>query len=741
MSSDTIRLLYANDDADFAELVTTTLGSRLEDVETTHVESAAAGVDRLADDGPRIDCVVSAYTLADGDGLEFLDRVREHDGAVPFVLFTGRGSEELAAEAIGAGVSDYVPISGDGSHFDILARRIETLVEAERSRRRASRAEDRARRALERSSDAVYSVDDDWRITYWNEQMTERTDRAAEAVVGETLWDVFPDMAGTDLADRYRRAKETGEVVEFESYVESFDYWVEVRAFPDDDGLTVFSREITARKERQDRLEALGREYEAVFENVGDALFLVDVTDGGEFEYRRLNDAHEALTGLTTDAVKGKRPRDVLGDDLGTEVEARYRRCLEAGEPITYEEELDLPGGTRIWQTKLSPVFADGRITEIVGASRDVTERKRFEEQLRGLQVRTSELNLARTVADVGEIAVETAAEVLDFPVTGVWAYDEAEDVLCPLAQTEAATQAFGDMPRFDGGESLAWRAFENEAFHVYDDVSTVEGRYNPDTAMQAEIISPLGEHGVVVTGTTDEREFTDTEVDVFRIFAATVEAALARANREDELRRQNERLDEFASIVAHDLRNPIAAAQGWLEVVRDTGDPSRLDDVEASIDRMSRLVEDLLTLARGAEAVTDPEPVSLETVAREAWGYVDTADGALAIPDDPGVIDADRSRLTQLFENLFRNSLEHGGEDVTITVGATDEGFFVEDDGVGIPPDQREEVFDHGYTTAQDGTGFGLAIVEDIVEAHGWSIAVSEGGDGGARFEIAHHE
>ena len=80
---------------------------------------------------------------------------------------------------------------------------------------------------------------------------------------------------------------------------------------------------------------------------------------------------------------------------------------------------------------------------------------------------------------------------------------------------------------------------------------------------------------------------------------------------------------------------------------------------------------------------------------------------------------------------------MEHGGEDVTVRIGELDGGFSVEDDGPGIPPEDREQIFDAGYSTTRDGTGFGLSIVQEIIEAHGWTVAVTEGADGGARFEI----
>jgi signal transduction histidine kinase len=106
-------------------------------------------------------------------------------------------------------------------------------------------------------------------------------------------------------------------------------------------------------------------------------------------------------------------------------------------------------------------------------------------------------------------------------------------------------------------------------------------------------------------------------------------------------------------------------------------------------------------------------------------------------VVDKIGSVDADPGRLQELFENLFRNAVEHAGDGTSVRVGELADGFFVEDDGPGIPPEEREAVFEHGHTTAKSGSGLGLSIVKSIANAHGWSIAVCDGPDGGARFRI----
>ena len=205
---------------------------------------------------------------------------------------------------------------------------------------------------------------------------------------------------------------------------------------------------------------------------------------------------------------------------------------------------------------------------------------------------------------------------------------------------------------------------------------------------------------------------------------------------REDALKEQNERLEEFASIVSHDLRNPLSVAAGRLELARDECDSEHLDGIADAHERMATLIDDLLTLARDDDGAEGAERVPLREFAEACWKGVQTASASLRIETDRAVY-ADRSRLRQVFENLVRNAIEHGREDVTITIGDVDGGFYVADDGPGISAANREAVFEPGFTTADGGTGFGLEIIEAVASAHGWDVRVIEAADGGARFEF----
>jgi len=639
-----VRVLYVDDDAGVRERVGETLGSD-ERFDVVAVAAAATALDRAAPES--FDCVVAEYDLPETGGLDLFEALRDRGVECPFVVFTDRGSERVAGEAVDAGVDGYVSKRAGG--VETLARRVESVVE--RRRAEAALAESRRRLSLfvEQSPLGVVEWDADARFVALNAEAERILGYRESELVGERWELIVPEEGRDDVAavvesiidaegghhSVNENVREDGERVVCE--------WHN-RIVTDDDGDVVawFSlvQDVTDRHERQRRLEELTAQYETLIENFpGGGAFLFDE----DLRYTVAGGQGLSDVGLTADDFLGATPHDLFPEEVAEETAEHYRRTL-GGEHTTYEQEYE---GKR-WQVLTIPVRDDdGAVTGGLAVSQDVTEQRR----------------------------------------------------------------------------------------------------------------------------------------------------------RVEELDRQTERLEEFASLVSHDLRNPLSVAEGYVDLARmelsDGVAPetveSRLEDASRAHDRMRRLVENLLTLARANSGVGEVGTHSLVDLSEACWANVDTGDAALVTGADLQ-LRADRGQLQRLLENLVRNAVEHGstgnrsarrsgdavehgstgsqrpagdeseptapgasptrgasadtppesGADardplLTVTIGALPDGdgFYVADDGPGIEPERRDEVFETGHTTAEGGTGLGLRIVEQVAEAHGWTVDLTESADGGARFEF----
>ena len=469
------------------------------------------------------------------------------------------------------------------------------------------------------------------------------------------------------------------------------------------------------------------------FERMTDAFYAVD----DEWRFTFLNERAAKLLARERSSLLGRRLWEVFPEVLDTRLESEFREAMAAQEHADFEfyhEDSEMLFDVSVYPSAsgLSVYF------------RDVTDRLTYERQLARLHETTRRVMQAGTKREVADIAVGAARDIIGLSIQAVWFYDDATGALEPAATTEQSAALFDEVPTFHPGEGIAWTVYESGEPRTFEDVRTAPERYNPETPIRSEIVLPLGEHGVFIAGSPEADAFEDEQVSLAKILASNLEVAFDRIEqhqslqaRERELAEQNERLDQFASILSHDLRNPLSVAKGRLELARMDCDSEHLESVDGALDHMETLISTLLTVARGGDSVEDPVPVSLRSAAERAWGHVDTAAATLEVDEDV-TVEADSTRLAQMLENLFRNAVEHGGEDVTVTVGPLEEGgFYVADDGPGIPEEERESVFEMGNSTKANGTGLGLAIVEQIADAHGWEVSVVRGEDGGARFRI----
>jgi CheY-like chemotaxis protein len=291
-------VLYVDSDEDFAALVERSLTRLDPTVSVEYAKSSEAAFEKIENG---IDCVVSAYTLRDTDAVSFLETFRKEYPDLPFVLFTGAGSESVAADAIAAGVSAYVPVRAGENNFELLAQRIWTVTQGYRAKQRAEATAEELRKAYQRTPEGVVAVGADWRIIFTNDRFAEQHEIEAETIAGQVLWQVVPDFAGTQLESTARTVIETDES-QRATVALSDGRRLAVRIFPDEDGGVIFyTEDVTDEWHGQRRREYLsavangletpalvvGRDVSVQFANDAatdqlgiDSASLSDVTEG-----------------------------------------------------------------------------------------------------------------------------------------------------------------------------------------------------------------------------------------------------------------------------------------------------------------------------------------------------------------------------------------------------------------------------------------------------------------------------
>ena len=948
-----IRVLHVDDEPSFGDLTATFLEQESDRFNVETATSVDEGIAIVTDDPP--DCVVSDYNMPDRNGLEFLETVRELYPDLPFILFTGKGSEQVASDAIAADVTDYLQKGSGSERYELLANRIRNAVQARRDAQRASRQQELMRLTEFAGDTGGWEVDLEAETT----RLTDGTRRLIglpenrELPLEEAIAMYHPEDR-PEARQALDRAIETGEQVTDTLRLETVDgdertLDLTITPVEEGGGVTRLRGAIHDITERQQRKRDLER-TETLFQHAQDSLFLIDV--GETFKIERVNPAYENETGVSAEQIQGQRPREVFGAD-GADMEARYEECIEKRRPLTYEEQIHLDGRPTHWETRIAPVELDGTVEYIAGSTRDVTEQREREQELKAerrfvqqaldtledlFYVLDRDGGFRRWNEQVSAVTGYSDAELAEMSGTSLFPEDERGTIGDAIERTlagetitvqadvrsadgdriphefrarrltdedgettglvgigrdlteqrrrqrrfqalvegsgdiisvvdddgrlryqspsveralghtpaemvgntaweyihpedrERAIERFGDWmadPDRTGGRveyrarhaDGSWRWMEAYGSEQFDspavdgyvitsrditarkereqrlererqryatlfetlptpvlhadtedgdpvvqsvneafldtfgcDAETVVGDSLWEHVLPEEGVSGGGLEQRVLPAEGLETEIRRETADGIRTYQLNLSTRTTadggregyavytditdREQYERELEAQNERLDEFVGIVSHDLRNPLTVAKGRLELAREECSSDHLARAADAVDRSQALVADLLTLAREDRELDPTAPVDLAKLARQSWETVET-EAATLETDVSRRIRAEESRLQQVFENLYRNAVEHGGEDVTVCVGGLPDGFYVADTGSGIPAAQRGDVFDAGYSTSDGGTGFGLRIVEQAAEAHGWVVTVTESDSGGARFEF----
>ena len=489
-------------------------------------------------------------------------------------------------------------------------------------------------------------------------------------------------------------------------------------------------------------------DFKTILDRMGDGFFAVDtdwrityVNDRGR-EILRAAMADETLD--ATERIEGLQFWEAIPDAVDTEFDEQYHEAMTTQNDVSFDAYY-LP--LRTWFDVRAFPSKSGLSVYL----RDITDERKLERQqqdsLRAIQ-RLYGVSSDRKLSFEKKVdaLLELGCEYLRLPNGFLTRIGE---------KIQRIERSHAEHPALQPGESCpldeAYCRRTIELDGLLTVVNAVEDGWDGDPAHdrfglgsyiggRVEVDGEL--YGTLCFADTEPRQasFIDTQQTFVELLTRWVSYELERQRAQSQIQRERDRLDEFASVVSHDLRNPLNTATGRMDLLADECDSEHIPPVRRSLLRMESLIADLLTLARDGVPVEERADVDLGALADEAWMTSETADATLDIDVDELRIRADESRLRQLLENLFRNAVEHGGRSATVTVGELSggSGFYVEDDGPGVPKSEREQVFDTGYSTATDGTGFGLSIVAEIATAHGWEVTVTDGSDGGARFEVS---
>ena len=851
----TIRVLHVDDEPEFAETVAAFLEGADDRITVHTAVSATAGLELVGE--LDVDCIVSDYEMPGRDGIEFLEAVRDAHPSLPFILYTGKGSEAVASDAISAGVTDYLQKEHGTDHYRVLANRITNAVESYRSQRQlAERNRDlrRYKHMINSMQEAACIYDADGRFVVVNEYLAEWYDTTPAELEGEQS-NLIPSIrAQADDDDDPFQALLDGRRDELQGEIEGdFPHHghavLEYRLTPlavDGvvEGVVSVARDVTDRNQREERLRQTTARLEALFENSPDMID-IHTADGTIVD---VNQQFCEAFNQSKDELVGQKVWEIDQERDPAELQEMWDG-MDIGDRTQLETEFGTNDGSRFpVEVHLSRLPVDGGDRFMV-VSRDITERKRRMEEIKtlkeGLEFAIEGANVGVWDWDLTTDDVEFNeqwAEMLGYSLDDIEPHlrawetrvhpDDIDEVNAALdAHIEQQTEYYDTehrmrtadgewkwirdlgriVERDEDGEPIRavgihldideskqyQRELERKTEELEELTTRLEGQYKTlfeeapmmsvvtraedgrpiiaDCNKQfaetlkfdketlvgadlADLYTPDARRALIDEGGYERSlngEFMKETRKLVTADGEVVEAVLRAVPRKDaagevvgtmamyvdvtereEVKRANERLEEFASIVSHDLRNPLNVASGRLELAREECQSPHLEAVEQAHGRMETLIEDLLTLAREGEAATETDDVDLAAVVSECWDTVDTAEASLALETERTVV-ADEPRLKQLFENLIRNAVEHGGSAVTITVGDVADGFYVEDTGPGIPEADVETVFEVGYSTNSQGTGFGLSIAQQIAEAHGWDIRVADRSEGGARFEI----
>jgi PAS domain S-box-containing protein len=534
LADERITVLHVDDDPSVAETTAEYLERSNDRITVQTTTSADRGLEILEEDA--IDCVVSDYQMAEMDGLTLFEEVRSRHPSLPFILFTGRGNEEVASEAVTAGVTDYIRKESGTDQYHVLANQIVNSVQHARSQQLRNLFQ----AAVEHTGHSVYITDADGVIRYVNPTFESVTGYTADEAIGRTPRILKSGEHGEQF---YRELWETilnGNIWRDTLINETKDgeqYIVDQTITPikSDSGeiewFVAINNDITEQKERE-------RQLDAIFNNTYQFTGLLD-PDG---TLLRVNDATLEFGGLDRDEILGEPFWEADWWQIDEETPQRVREAIEqaaSGEFVRYEVEVQGESETAIIDFSIRPVTNEqGEVTLLIPEGNDITERKRLGTFRQALQTTASDLLRADSEAEICERAVEAGTTIIDEPLAVAYLYDPESGKLHPEAWTPDLEQSI-DTPPVIGGGTPTWQAFVEGEIRYFEELKAGTGPIDFEIPARSILQIPLGEYGILLLANTKSGSITEMQRESAEILRSNVTAALERTKQEQTLREQ----------------------------------------------------------------------------------------------------------------------------------------------------------------------------------------------------------